>query len=91
MGMKFGHRKRLAEMLRQLDCLSTFLSEIGLESHKTQLKELGFESIWSILGVNPEYAERMGLTDEEMKRWIDHQKTLVRERLEYHIDNSSFA
>ena len=22
MGMKFGHRKRLAEMLRQLDCLS---------------------------------------------------------------------
>ena len=56
MGMKFGHRKRLAEMLRQLDCLSTFLSEIGLESHKTQLKELGFESIWSILGVHPEKA-----------------------------------
>ena len=80
MGMKFGHRKRLVEMLRLLDCLSTFLSEIGLEDHKAQLKQLGFESIWSILGVEPEYAETMHLTQEEMSRWMEHKKTLVGER-----------
>ena len=77
MGLKFGHRKYLVDVLRRLDILSTFLEDADLVDHKERLKKLGFDSEWSILGVLPEYADQMGLTQEEMTRWMKAQAKMV--------------
>ena len=79
MGLKFGHRKYLVDVLRRLDILSVFLDDAGLVTHKERLKKMGFDSEWSILGVLPEYADQMGLTQEEIDRWIEAQAKMVGE------------
>lgn len=77
MKLKFGHRKFLVDVLRRLDILSSFLEDAELTEHKEELQKMGFETEWSILGVNAEYAEKMGLTEAEMERWLEQQKKLV--------------
>lgn len=77
MGVKFGHRKRLVELLRNTDCLTQFLEKIELIDRAQQFRNLGFESIWSILGVKEEYREKMELTEEEMQRWLAEKERMV--------------
>lgn len=77
MKLKFGHRKRLMDLIHRLDCLGTFLESIHLLSHKKHLLDLGFDSVWSLLGVKKEYAETMGLTEEEMDAFLKGQEALV--------------
>lgn len=77
MKLKFGHRKFLVDVLRRLDILSSFLEDAGLTSHKEELQEMGFETEWSILGVKAKHAEKMGLTEEEMQRWLEQKEKLV--------------
>ena len=67
MKLKFGHRKRLMDLIHRLDCLGTFLESIHLLSHKKHLLDLGFDSVWSLLGVQREYAETMRLTEAFLK------------------------
>ena len=55
------------DLIHRLDCLGAFLESIHLLSHKKHLLDLGFDSVWSLLGVKKEYAETMGLTEEEME------------------------
>ena len=77
MGVKFGHRKYLIDLLRRLDILSSFLEDAGLSQHKEHLQKLGFDTEWSILGVVPSCAEQMGLTEEEMAKWMEMQAKMV--------------
>ncbi len=77
MKLKFGHRKRLMDLIHRLDCLGTFLESIHLLSHKKHLLDLGFDSVWSLLGVKREYAETMRLTEEEMDAFLKGQEALV--------------
>lgn len=79
MGVKFGHRKRLVELLGDSDCLRKFLDRIGLSEREEALRELGFESVWSLLGVDAAYTEKMGLTEDEMRRWLVEKEGLVGE------------
>lgn len=78
MGVKFGHRKRLVELLGNSDCLRQFLGRIGLAERVEEFRELGFESVWSLLGVDASYTEKMRLTEEEMRRWLREKEGLVR-------------
>lgn len=77
MNLKFGHRKRMMDMIHRMDDLGKFLEKTNLLSHKKQLLELGFGVVWSLLGVKAEYAEKMGLNEEEMKAFLKGQETLV--------------
>ena len=80
MGVKFGHRKRLVELLGDSDCLRQFLGRIGLAEREESLRALGFESVWSLLGVNASYTEKMGLSEDEMRRWLCEKEGLVIEK-----------
>lgn len=75
--MKFGHRKYLMNSIRKLDIVSTFLEDTDLTSHKEELQEMGFKTVWSILGVQEEHAKQMGLSEEEMQRWLTQQAKIV--------------
>lgn len=77
MKIKLGHRKYLVNEIRCLDILSAFLKEADLLDHLNHLRELGFQTEWSILGVKEEYAPQMDLSEEEMKRWLEQQKKMV--------------
>ena len=77
MNLKFGHRKRLMDLIHRLDCLGSFLEATHLLAHKKRLLELGFGSVWSLLGVKAEYAEKMELNEEEMAAFLKGLETLV--------------
>ena len=90
MGIKMGHRRCIFEEIQRLktissvidkasvlDILSDFLEKAGLSDHLNSLGELGFLTEWSILGVKEAFATQMGLSEEEMKRWLEEQKKMV--------------
>ena len=77
MKIKFGHRKKMMGEISKLNRFANFLKTTGLESHKEELLQLGFKSMWSVLGVKREHAAKMNLTEEEMDRWLDQQKEEV--------------
>ena len=82
MNVKFGHRKKILTVLKKLNIFESFLEDIHLTSHKEYLEELGFDSVFSIRGVKPEYAEKMQLSEEEMNRWIEKAATMVSSKVE---------
>ena len=88
MGVKFGHRKRLVELLGDSDCLRQFLGRIGLAARVEELRGLGFESVWSLLGVEASYREKMGLSEEEMARWLREKEGLVGARRAVHAQTA---
>lgn len=68
--MKFGHRIKLCEVLRQLDPLFSFLSSLGWLDRYEQFEQLAFMSIWSILAITRDCRETLGLADEEMEELV---------------------
>ena len=78
--LKFGHRKKLIEIMTNTDVLYKFLSSIQLLSHYKELYELGFDSMWSLLGISEDYREKMGLSEEEMQRVIEARDALIKEK-----------
>ena len=77
MKIKFGHRKKMIGDINKMNRFATFLKITDLESHKEELIQLGFRSMWSVLGVKREHATQMNLTEEEMDRWLKQQKEEV--------------
>lgn len=67
----------MMDLIHRMDDLEKFLEETNLLSHKKQLLELGFRVVWSLLGVKAEYAEKMGLNEEEMGAFLKGQEKLV--------------
>ena len=77
MNVKFGHRNKIIDILKKINILESFLDELGLSAHKKDLEDLGFNSIFSIFGVKPEFAERMKLSKEEMEKWTQKIASMV--------------
>ena len=77
MKIKFGHRKKMIGEINKMNRFATFLKITDLESHKDELVQLGFKSMWSVLGVKREHAAKMNLTEEEMDRWLKQQEEEV--------------
>ena len=77
LGVKFGHRKRLIEVLASIDPLYSFLQEGKLMDKYDRFKELGFDNIWSLMGIQESYQEKLGLTKEEMERAITSRNLLI--------------
>lgn len=75
--MKFGHRKKLLEIRRQIDPLYSFLTDISHLEYYASFKELGFDSIWSIMGITKSCQEKLGLSDEEMTELLEKKETFV--------------
>ena len=42
-----------------------------------RFKELGFDNIWSLMGIQESYQEKLGLTKEEMERAITSRNLLI--------------
>lgn len=80
LGVKFGHRKKLIEIMTNTDELYRFLSGVQLLGHYKELAELGFDSMWSLMGISEEYREKMGLSEEEMQRVIQARDALIEEK-----------
>ena len=77
LGVKFGHRKRLIEVLASIDPLYSFLQDGKLMDKYDRFKELGFDNIWSLMGIQESYQEKLGLTKEEMERAIASRNMLI--------------
>lgn len=77
MGVKFGHRKKLIEVLSKMDPLYAFLQEGGLMAHYETFKEMGFDNIWSLMSIQESYRERLGLSEEEMQLVLKRRDALV--------------
>lgn len=77
MGVKFGHRKKLIEVLSKMDPLYAFLQEGRLMAHYETFKEMGFDNIWSLMGVQESHRERLGLSEEEMQQVLKSRDALV--------------
>ena len=80
LGLKFGHRKKLIEIMTNTDALYRFLSGAQLLGHYKELWELGFDSMWSLMGISEDYREKMGLSEEEMQRVIKARDALIEEK-----------
>ena len=80
LGLKFGHRKKLIEIMINTDELYKFLSGVQLLGHYKELAELGFDSMWSLMGISEDYREKMGLSEEEMQRVIQARDALIEEK-----------
>lgn len=72
--MKFGHRKKLLEIRRQIDPLYSFLTDISHLEYYNNFKELGFDSIWSIMGITKDCQEKLGLSDETMNELLEKKE-----------------
>ena len=77
MKVKFGHRKKILELLCMMDVLYSFLQKAELISHYRAMKELGFDNVWCLLGIEESCREKLGFTEEEMKKVME-----VRAKLE---------
>lgn len=77
MGVKFGHRKKLIEVLSKMDPLYAFLQEGGLMAHYETFKEMGFDNIWSLMSIQESHRERLGLSEEEMQLVLKRRDALV--------------
>lgn len=77
--MKFGHRKMLLETLRQIDPLHSFLVFIGHLDYYDKFKELGFDSIWSLLGITKECQKVFKLNDEEMNQLLEKKEIFMKD------------
>lgn len=77
MKVKFGHRKKIIELLCSMDCLYDFLQKAGLIEHYKRMKELGFDSVWSLMGIEESYREKLGFSEEEMKKVMEAKTKLV--------------
>lgn len=77
LGVKFGHRKRLIEVLASIDPLYSFLQDAKLMDKYKRFKELGFDNIWSLMGIQESYQEKLELTKEEMDRVIASRNALM--------------
>ena len=81
-GLKFGHRKKLIEIMTQTDPLYAFLRKCNLQKHYKELYELGFDCNWSLMGITEDYRDKMGLSEEEMARVIVCRDALIAEKRE---------
>ena len=81
-GLKFGHRKKLIEIMTQTDPLYAFLRRCDLQKHYKELYELGFDCNWSLMGITEDYRDKMGLSEEEMRRAIACRDALIAEKRE---------
>ena len=77
MGVKFGHRKKLIEVLSKMDPLYAFLQEGQLMAHYETFKEMGFDNIWSLMGIQESHRERLGLSEEEMQQVLKRRDALI--------------
>lgn len=76
MKVKFGHRKKILELLCMMDVLYSFLQKAELISHYRAMKELGFDNVWCLLGIEEGCREKLGFTEEEMKKVMEARAKL---------------
>ena len=77
--MKFGHRKRLIDTLCQIDPLYSFLTLIDHHDYYEKFKDLGFDSIWSLLGITKECQSVFELNDEEMDHLLEKKEKFMKD------------
>ena len=46
-------------------------------AHYETFKEMGFDNIWSLMGVQESHRERLGLSEEEMQQVLKSRDALV--------------
>ena len=77
--MKFGHRKRLIDTLCQIYPLYSFLTLIDHHDYYEKFKDLGFDSIWSLLGITKECQSVFELNDEEMDHLLEKKEKFMKD------------
>lgn len=80
MAVKFGHRKKMLELLCLMDVLYNFLQKADVIESYRRMKEMGFDNVWCLLGINESCREKLGYTESEMARVMEVRGKLEEEK-----------